>query len=72
VQHAHYALLPVWMVHYDYGKLEHTFAMNGQTGKVVGKPPISPAKVAAWFGSVAGVSFVLLKMVSWIMGGGFW
>ncbi|WP_058301118.1 TFIIB-type zinc ribbon-containing protein [Gorillibacterium timonense] len=72
VQHAHYALLPVWVVQYDYDKLEHTFAMNGQTGKVVGKPPISAMKVAAWFGSIAGVSFLLLKTVSWMMGGGFW
>lgn len=72
VQHAHYALIPVWMVQYDYDKLEHTFAMNGQTGKVVGKPPISAAKVAAWFGGVAAASFVLLKTAAWLMGGGFW
>ncbi|MBP1994127.1 TFIIB-type zinc ribbon-containing protein [Paenibacillus eucommiae] len=70
--HADYALLPVWVVHYDYNKLEHTFAMNGQTGKVVGKPPISKAKVAVWFASLSGVSFLSLKLVSWMMGGGFW
>lgn len=34
-----YVLLPVWMVNYDYNKKVYTFAMNGQTGKVVGKPP---------------------------------
>lgn len=67
-----YVLLPVWMVNYDFGKQEHTFAMNGQTGKVVGKPPISWAKVSAWFGGVATVSFVSLKLVSLAMGGGFW
>ena len=39
-----YVLLPVWMICYDYNKSEHTFAMNGQTGKVVGKPPISKWK----------------------------
>ncbi|RAV18762.1 TFIIB-type zinc ribbon-containing protein [Paenibacillus contaminans] len=71
-KHADYALLPVWVVHYDYNKLEHTFAMNGQTGKVVGKPPISKAKVAAWFASISGVSFLSLKLISWMMGGGFW
>jgi hypothetical protein len=71
-KHADYALLPVWVVHYDYNKLEHTFAMNGQTGKVVGKPPISKAKVAAWFASISGVSFLSLKLISWTMGGGFW
>lgn len=69
---ADYVLLPVWMVQYDYNKAEHTFAMNGQTGKVVGKPPISKGKVSAWFAGVSGISFLSLKLISWMMGGGFW
>ncbi|CAH0121439.1 MULTISPECIES: TFIIB-type zinc ribbon-containing protein [unclassified Paenibacillus] len=72
LKQADYVLLPVWMVHYDYNKSEYTFAMNGQTGKVVGKPPISMAKVSAWFAGIFGVSFLSLKLVSWMMGGGFW
>ncbi|NMO97593.1 TFIIB-type zinc ribbon-containing protein [Paenibacillus lemnae] len=72
MKQADYVLLPVWMVYYDFKDKEHTFAMNGQTGKVVGKPPISKAKVAAWFTGIAGVSFFSLKLVSWSMGGGFW
>ncbi len=69
---AHYVLLPVWMVYYDYENLEHTFAMNGQTGKVVGKPPLSFAKVIAWFTGIASTSFVALKLISFYLGGGFW
>ncbi|NEU31746.1 TFIIB-type zinc ribbon-containing protein [bacterium LRH843] len=69
---ASYVLLPVWMVYYDYDRSVHTFAMNGQTGKVVGKPPISSGKVAMWFGGIAGTSFMALKLVSFMMGGGFW
>lgn len=72
LQHADYVLLPVWMVHYDYNKREHTFAMNGQTGKVVGKPPISKAKVTAWFAGISSVSLLSLKLISLMMGGGFW
>jgi len=72
LKRAEYVLLPVWMVHYDYNRLEHTFAMNGQTGKVVGKPPISKVKVAAWFAGISGVSLLSLKLISWMMGGGFW
>lgn len=64
-------LLPVWMVYYDYNRKQYTFAMNGQTGKVVGKPPISKAKVAAWFAGIFGISFLSLKIVAWMMGGGF-
>lgn len=56
-----YVLLPVWMVSYDYERAEHIFAMNGQTGKVVGKPPISRGKVAAWFSGIAGGTFLALK-----------
>ncbi|MCM3111620.1 TFIIB-type zinc ribbon-containing protein [Lederbergia lenta] len=71
-KHASYVLLPVWMVYYDFDKTEHTFAMNGQTGKVIGKPPISYSKVALWFSGIAGTSFITLKLISLIMGGGFW
>ncbi|MHA0857830.1 TFIIB-type zinc ribbon-containing protein [Paenibacillus sp. CMAA1364] len=69
---AQYVLLPVWVVHYDYNKSQYTFAMNGQTGKVVGKPPISKSKVATWFAGVAGISFISLKLISLMMGGGLW
>lgn len=63
-----YALLPVWMVCYDYKQAVHTFAMNGQTGKIVGKPPISAGKVAAWFFGVSGASFVILRLIT-LLGG---
>ncbi|MBL4953251.1 TFIIB-type zinc ribbon-containing protein [Neobacillus sp. YIM B02564] len=69
---SNYVLLPVWMVSYDYNHSEHTFAMNGQTGKVVGKPPISMGKVAAWFSGIAAGTFFALKCVSFMLGGGFW
>lgn len=66
-----YSLIPVWMVCYDFRQAEHTFAMNGQTGKIVGKPPISAGKVAAWFFGVSGGSFLLFRLVSLMLGGGF-
>lgn len=65
-----YTMLPVWMVYYDYDQSEHIFAMNGQTGKVVGKPPLSKGKIAAWFGGIAGGSFLLMKIISFIVTGG--
>lgn len=71
VKRADYVLLPVWMVYYDYQGKQYTFAMNGQTGKVVGKPPLSKGKIAAWFGGVSALSFFGLKAISWMMGGGF-
>jgi len=71
-RHSAYVLFPIWMVYYDFDQKEHTFAMNGQTGKVVGKPPISYGKVATWFGGIAGVSFIGMKALALMMGGGMW
>lgn len=68
-RNAYYTLLPVWMICYDYEDSEHTFAMNGQTGKIVGKPPLSKGKIAAWFAGISGAVFAVLEIVYWIAGG---
>lgn len=68
-QNAWYVLFPVWMVCYDYKKSEHTFAMNGQTGKIVGKPPLSTGKIAAWFSGISLGVFALFKLIAVISGG---
>lgn len=69
-QKAHYALLPVWMVCYDYRQSEHIFAMNGQTGKIVGKPPLSKGRIAAWFGGISAGLFLALRIITFFLGGG--
>jgi len=66
---ADYALMPVWMVCYDYRQAEHIFAMNGQTGKIVGKPPLSKAKMAYWFAGVTAGSFLLMRLLTLLLGG---
>lgn len=71
-KNVYYTLFPVWMVYYDFDNKEHTFAMNGQTGKVVGKPPISAFKVAAWFAGIAASAFAVLKAISFAVGGVLW
>lgn len=67
---SHYVLFPTWMVYYDFEKSEHTFAMNGQTGKIVGKPPLSKGKAAAWFGGIFGGTFVIFRVISMLVKGG--
>lgn len=67
---AHYALFPIWMVCYDYRQSEHIFAMNGQTGKIVGKPPLSKGKIAAWFAGISGGLFATLRLITFLLGGG--
>lgn len=48
-----YALMPVWMLSTKWNGKNFLFAMNGQTGKLIGDLPISAAKVLAWFAGIA-------------------
>lgn len=54
-----YMLLPVWFMSYKYGDKVYEFAVNGQTGKFVGNPPINKVKLAVVSGLV-GLAFAAL------------
>lgn len=49
----HYALMPVWMLNTKWQGKDFLFAMNGQTGKLVGDLPINWLKVLGVFVAVA-------------------
>ena len=49
----HYALLPVWMLHTKWQGKDYLFAMNGQTGKLVGDLPTDMGKFWTIFAAVA-------------------
>lgn len=51
-------LVPVWIGAFRYGERTFRFLVNGQTGVLVGKAPISPYKVAAAI--AAGVTLLAL------------
>ncbi len=54
-----YVLLPVWMLASKYKDKSYMFAMNGQTGKMVGNLPISvPRTVATFFGIMGGTALI--------------
>ncbi len=59
----HYALLPVWMLNTNWNGKTYTFAMNGQTGKVVGDLPVDKKKfwkrVGMFFGIFAAIAAVI-------------
>ncbi len=59
---ATYVLLPAWIFTYNYKGKTYVFAMNGQTGKIAGRLPISKARMAAWFGAISGVVFSILSI----------
>lgn len=52
-----YALFPVWVLNYRFGKKNFQFMLNGQTGKIVADRPISGKKA---FGFGVGIFFVTL------------
>ena len=41
-----YLLLPVWMSSFDYKGKNYRFMVNGRSGRVSGKYPVSPLRVA--------------------------
>lgn len=47
-----YALMPVWLLHTKWQDKDYHFAMNGQTGRMVGNLPVSGWKLAAWFSGI--------------------
>ena len=53
-------LLPVWVLMSHYKDKDYLFAMNGQTGKIVGDLPVSIGKAAAWFTGILATVFILL------------
>ena len=59
----HYALLPVWMLNTRWKNKNFLFAMNGQTGKLVGDLPISKGKYWAWFAGITAAVSALLMLV---------
>lgn len=63
----HYALLPVWMLHTKWQGKDFLFAMNGQTGKIVGDLPINWLKVIALFVAVGIPAWILsFLIVTWL------
>lgn len=62
-----YALLPVWILNTNYKGDSYTFAMNGQTGKLVGNLPADKGKALVIGGGVCTavtlLVFLLLMML---------
>lgn len=66
-----YALLPVWMLVSKYKGRDYLFAMNGQTGKIVGELPCSTGQAVKWFLVVFCVSFLIISLFLFFVRGFF-
>ena len=58
---AYYSLLPVWLLNTKWNGQMFTFAMNGQTGKLIGNLPVDWGKFAAY---MAGISIPLMAVMA--------
>lgn len=56
----YYVLLPVWMLNIKYKNKTYTFAMNGQTGKIVGNIPIDKKKSVMIWLSIFIIFFIII------------
>lgn len=61
---AEYALLPVWFLHYKYLNKDYYFAMNGQTGEVAGRPPVSVIKRIVFSAAVMTLVATVVKIIA--------
>ena len=60
-----YMMLPVWFMSYKYGDKIYEFALNGQTGKLAGTPPLDEKKLNIFcMGICAAVT-----LIGFILGG---
>ncbi len=65
-----YALLPVWMLHTKWNGNDYLFAMNGQTGRLIGDLPVDNGKMVRHFLAIfAIVCVVIVALVLFAFGG---
>ena len=64
---AKYALYPVWFLNTTWQGKQYTFAMNGQTGKLVGDLPLDKAAYKRWLFGLTGAIGAAIFTVSWLL-----
>lgn len=63
----HHALMPVWMLTTKWKGETYTFAMNGQTGKLIGDLPMDDSLYWKWRLIYGGAIAAALYAIQWII-----
>ena len=63
----YYIMLPVWMVTVKYNNKDYIFAMNGDTGKIVGNIPVGFKEFVFWLIIVFLITFGICSLI--VLGG---
>lgn len=61
-----YALYPVWILNTSWNGQKFVFAVNGQTGKIVGDLPLDKSKFWKWVGILTPVIGGVLYGLKWL------
>ena len=64
---ARYALLPVWILNTQWNGQMFTFAINGQTGKIVGDLPVDQGAYNKWLFGVTGAVSAAVFALSYLL-----
>jgi hypothetical protein len=62
--HGYPALLPVWIMAYQYREETFRFLVNGQTGRSTGQAPISYYKLTGFVATAVALSILLLLLLA--------
>lgn len=62
-----YALYPVWLLNTSWQGKKYTFAMNGQTGKMVGDLPVDKSAYRKWLFGLWGAVGAAMFAVSYLL-----
>lgn len=62
-----YALFPVWILNTTWNGENYLFAMNGQSGKIVGNLPLDRAAYKRWLFGLTGALGAALFVISYLM-----
>ena len=64
---ADYALLPVYLLSVQYSGKNYLFAINGQTGRIVGDVPVSPARAAGKTAVIFAILYVIGILIAMLL-----
>ena len=64
---ARYALYPVWLLNTTWDGKKYTFAMNGQTGKLVGDLPMDKSLYRKWLWGITGIATAACFALSYLL-----
>lgn len=62
-----YMLLPVWFMTYKYKDKMYEFAINGQTGKLAGTPPLDKGKLKRFCASIGALAAAALFLLGGVI-----